>query len=60
MFTELWPGWSLDPTTVRQRLYTKEEIPVVSCCHVDINYERSVSKVIATDCSCWKGSGDTT
>ena len=39
LFTELWPGRSLEPTTVRLRSYIKEEIPVVGCCHVDVSHE---------------------
>ena len=30
---------SLEPTIVRLKSYTKEEIPVVGCCHVDISHE---------------------
>ena len=28
LLTELWPGRSLEPTTVRLKSYTKEEIPL--------------------------------
>ena len=39
LFTELWPGRSLEPTIVRLRSYSKEEIPVVGCCHVDVSHK---------------------
>ena len=39
LFTVLWPGRSLEPTIVRLRSYTKEEIRVVGCCYVDVIHE---------------------
>ena len=38
-FRELWPGRSLEPTRVRLRSYTRDEIPVVGSCVVEVNHE---------------------
>ena len=37
-FQGLWPGRELQPSQVRLRAYTKEPIPVVGCCNVNIEY----------------------
>ena len=38
IFQGLWPGRELQPSQVRLRAYTKEPIPVVGCCNVNIEY----------------------
>ena len=37
-FQGLWPGRGLQPSQVRLRAYTREQIPVVGCCNVNIDY----------------------
>ena len=37
-FQGLWPGRELQPSQGRLRAYTKETIPVVGCCNVNIEY----------------------
>ena len=45
-FHELWPGRNLDSTDVRLQSYSKEPIPVVGCCYVNLRYKgQSVEKV---------------
>lgn len=39
-FKGLWPGRSLDATDARPISYTKEPIPVVGCCYVNIDYNQ--------------------
>ena len=38
-FFGLWPGRSLEETDVRLQSYTKEPIPVVGCCYVNLGYK---------------------
>ena len=38
-FESLWPGRSLNPTTIRLQSYSKEPIPVKGCCYVNVEYE---------------------
>ena len=38
LFTELWPGRSLESTGVRLQSYSREPIPVVGCCYVNLAY----------------------
>ena len=45
LFTELWPGRSLEPTDVRLRSYTKEEIPISGCCYVDVRYNEQFVRI---------------
>ena len=45
-FQGLWPGRSLSPTDVRLQSYSKELIPVVGCCYVNIVYNgQTTSKI---------------
>ena len=37
-FQGLWPGRDLEPSQVRLRAYTREPIPVVGCCSVNVDY----------------------
>ena len=37
-FQGLWPGRGLQPSQVHLRAYTREQIPVVGCCNVNIDY----------------------
>ena len=37
-FQGLWPGRDLEPSQIRLRAYTKEPIPVVGCCSVNVEY----------------------
>ena len=37
-FKTLWPGRSLQPSSVRLRTYLKETIPVVGCTNVNVDY----------------------
>ena len=37
LFTELWPGRSLEPSDVRLWSYTKEEILISGCCYIDVD-----------------------
>ena len=37
-FQGLWPERGLQPSQVRLRAYTTEQIPVVGCCNVNIDY----------------------
>lgn len=38
IFSQLWPGRSLYTTDVRLQSYSKEPIPVVGCCYVNLGY----------------------
>ena len=38
LFTELWPGRSLESTGVKFQSYSREPIPVVGCCYVNLAY----------------------
>ena len=45
-FKGLWPGRSLLSTDVRLQSYSKEPIPVVGCCYVNLGYKgQSVNNV---------------
>ena len=39
LFRRLWPGRSLKTTEVKLCSYSKQNIPVVGCCHVNIVYK---------------------
>ena len=43
-FKELWPGRSLHTTDVRLQSYSKEPIPVVGSCYVNIGYKGQSAK----------------
>ena len=39
LFKRLWPGRSLQATEVRLCSYSKQNIPVVGCCYVNVVYK---------------------
>ena len=41
-FTGLWPGRSLEPTSVRLRTYSNEPLSVVGKCNVNVEYNGQV------------------
>ena len=38
IFQGMWPGRDLQLSKVRLRAYTKELIPIVGCCNVNVEY----------------------
>ena len=44
-YGELWPGRVLQPSQVRLQSYSKETIPVVGCCYVNLEYKGQTAKL---------------
>ena len=38
-FSKMWPGRTLQPSTLKLRTYLKETIPVVGCTTVNVDYD---------------------
>ncbi len=59
----LWPGRKVQTTKVRLCSYSKEPIPVVGCCEVNINYKGQSATVPTDSCAggrsytCWEEIG---
>ena len=44
-FNKMWPGRTLQPSTLKLRTYLKETIPVVGCTTVNVNYNGQFCKL---------------
>ena len=44
-FRGLWPRRGLHPTQVRLRSYSKQLIPIVGCCHVNVDYNGQTAEM---------------
>ena len=44
-FSKMWPGRTLQPSTLKLRTYLKETIPVVGCTTVNVNYNGQFCKL---------------
>ena len=44
-YGELWPGRVLQPSQVRLQSYSKETIPAVGCCYVNLEYKGQTAKL---------------
>ena len=61
-FNKLWPGRTLQPSTLKLRTYLKETIPVVGCTTVNVDYNGQLHKlplvvVAGGGPSLWAGIG---